>query len=231
MGWLGDRLHRWRDPRDSIGTSKPSDDCGRRWAHRRRIVVCGSAQWGWCASRRWVKGHPALFINGASNAGTSWMSLMVALEGFRCIALDRPGCGLSDPIAGGSLRDIDAVESYADELLGEVLDRARVGERTRRGDLVRRLLRLEGRRRPPGPSGSSRGVQLADGCTDGPGAVVDEDGRRSRNELDDREGARDTTAGEDDPSSDRPGSRGSRPGASTTTWSIGSCRCSVTPTR
>jgi pimeloyl-ACP methyl ester carboxylesterase len=67
-------------------------------------------------------GPPVLLIHGAANAGTSWMSLMAKLPDFRCIALDRPGCGLSDPIVGGPLRDIDAVESYADRLLTDTLD-------------------------------------------------------------------------------------------------------------
>lgn len=67
-------------------------------------------------------GHPVLFVHGAANAGTSWMSLVAALPGFRCIALDRPGCGLSDPIVGAPLRDLAAVESYADTLLRDVLD-------------------------------------------------------------------------------------------------------------
>ncbi|MGA9276702.1 alpha/beta fold hydrolase [Ilumatobacter sp.] len=67
-------------------------------------------------------GPPVLLVHGASNAGTSWMSLMAKLQDFRCIALDRPGCGLSDPIVGGPLRDIDAIESYADRLLTDVLD-------------------------------------------------------------------------------------------------------------
>jgi 2-hydroxy-6-oxonona-2,4-dienedioate hydrolase len=67
-------------------------------------------------------GPPVLLIHGAANAGTSWMSLMAKLPDFRCIALDRPGCGLSDPIAGGPLRDIDAIESYADRLLTDTLD-------------------------------------------------------------------------------------------------------------
>ncbi len=67
-------------------------------------------------------GPVVLFIHGASNAGTSWVSLMAALGGFRCVALDRPGCGLSDPIVGAPLRDLDAVEAYADELVSEVLD-------------------------------------------------------------------------------------------------------------
>ena len=67
-------------------------------------------------------GPPVLLVHGAANAGTSWMSLMAKLPEFRCIALDRPGCGLSDPIAGGPLRDIDAIEAYADRLLADVLD-------------------------------------------------------------------------------------------------------------
>lgn len=68
------------------------------------------------------EGPPVLFIHGAANAGTSWMSLMAKLPEFRCIALDRPGCGLSEPIVGGPLLDVDAIESYADRLLVEVLD-------------------------------------------------------------------------------------------------------------
>lgn len=67
-------------------------------------------------------GPPVLLIHGAANAGTSWMSLMALLPDFRCIALDRPGCGLSDPIAGGPLRDLDAIEAYADGLVADVLD-------------------------------------------------------------------------------------------------------------
>jgi len=68
------------------------------------------------------EGHPVLFVHGAANAGTSWMSLVASLPGFRCIALDRPGCGLSDPIVGAPLRDLDAVESYADTFVRDVLD-------------------------------------------------------------------------------------------------------------
>lgn len=67
-------------------------------------------------------GPPVLLVHAAANAGTSWMSLMAKLPEFRCIALDRPGCGLSDPIVGGPLPDIDAIESYADRMLTDVLD-------------------------------------------------------------------------------------------------------------
>jgi 2-hydroxy-6-oxonona-2,4-dienedioate hydrolase len=67
-------------------------------------------------------GPPVLLVHGAANAGTSWMSLMAKLPDFRCIALDRPGCGLSDPIVGGPLRNIEAIETYADRMLADVLD-------------------------------------------------------------------------------------------------------------
>lgn len=67
-------------------------------------------------------GDPLVFIHGASVAGTSWCTLAAALDGFRCILLDRPGCGLSDPIAGGPLETLGEVENYADRLLPEVFD-------------------------------------------------------------------------------------------------------------
>jgi len=67
-------------------------------------------------------GDPVLFVHGASNAGTSWIDLIARLPGFRCVALDRPGCGLSDPISTGRQWDVDAVERYADSLLADVLD-------------------------------------------------------------------------------------------------------------
>jgi pimeloyl-ACP methyl ester carboxylesterase len=68
------------------------------------------------------EGDPVLLIHGASNAGTSWVDLIAALDGVRCIALDRPGCGLSEPVAGSPLRDIEAIEAYADSLVPDVLD-------------------------------------------------------------------------------------------------------------
>ena len=44
------------------------------------------------------EGPAVVFIHGASNGGSSWASLVARLDGFRCIMLDRPGCGLSDPL-------------------------------------------------------------------------------------------------------------------------------------
>lgn len=67
-------------------------------------------------------GPALLLVHGASVAGTSWIQLMAALPDFRCIALDRPGCGLSDPLAAGRLHDVAEIETYADDLLADVLD-------------------------------------------------------------------------------------------------------------
>lgn len=67
-------------------------------------------------------GPPLVLVHGGSIAGTSWATLAVALEGTRCMLVDRPGCGLSDPIVGGPLRNLLGVEAYADRLLGEHLD-------------------------------------------------------------------------------------------------------------
>lgn len=67
-------------------------------------------------------GPPVVFIHGVSVAGTSWCHLAARLHGVRCILVDRPGCGLSDPIVGGPLRDLASVEAYADRLLSDLLD-------------------------------------------------------------------------------------------------------------
>ncbi len=67
-------------------------------------------------------GPPVVFIHGASVAGTSWCGLAAALHGVRCILVDRPGCGLSDPVVGGPPRDLDDVEAFADRFLSDLLD-------------------------------------------------------------------------------------------------------------
>lgn len=67
-------------------------------------------------------GPPVVFIHGGAVAGTSWAHLAAALPDFRCLLVDRPGCGLSDPVAGGRLRDLDAFQRYADGFLGRLLD-------------------------------------------------------------------------------------------------------------
>ena len=69
------------------------------------------------------EGPLILFVHGASNGGASWASLIARLDGLHCVALDRPGCGLSDPVRGGAgLGALDAVEVFADSLIRDVLD-------------------------------------------------------------------------------------------------------------
>ncbi len=66
-------------------------------------------------------GTPIVFIHGASNAGTSWASLATRMPGFRCVLVDRPGCGLSARL-DRPLPDMAALGSYADEFTADVLD-------------------------------------------------------------------------------------------------------------
>ncbi len=65
------------------------------------------------------EGPPVLFVHGGPNAGTTWAPLVGGLqEAFRCLVLDRPGCGLSEPV---DLSDRD-LRAYGSVLLRSVLD-------------------------------------------------------------------------------------------------------------
>jgi pimeloyl-ACP methyl ester carboxylesterase len=44
------------------------------------------------------EGEPVLFVHGSPNAGPKWAPLAARLTDFRCFILDRPGCGLSEPV-------------------------------------------------------------------------------------------------------------------------------------
>lgn len=68
------------------------------------------------------EGVPVVFVHGGSVAGTSWAGLVAGLDGVRCLLIDRPGCGLSDPIVGGPPRRLEAVEAFADRFLADLLD-------------------------------------------------------------------------------------------------------------
>jgi pimeloyl-ACP methyl ester carboxylesterase len=64
------------------------------------------------------QGEPVLFVHGGPNAGTTWASIVAQLQDFRCIVLDRPGSGLSEPV---DITRLDIREFGAD-LLSSVLD-------------------------------------------------------------------------------------------------------------
>ena len=66
-------------------------------------------------------GDPVLFVHGASNSGTSWANIAPLLGQYRCLFLDRPGCGLSDPLPS-PFEDVRALEQFSDALLVDVLD-------------------------------------------------------------------------------------------------------------
>ena len=68
-------------------------------------------------------GPPVVFIHGVSVAGSSWVLLADALKNdFTCLLVDRPGCGLSDPLPGGPNQTSDEFKQTADDLAVDILD-------------------------------------------------------------------------------------------------------------
>lgn len=71
-------------------------------------------------------GPAVIFVHGASNSGVSWAPLAARLDGFRCVLLDRPGCGLSEPLPY-TLDDPERLGTYGDALIVDVLDALGLG--------------------------------------------------------------------------------------------------------
>lgn len=68
-------------------------------------------------------GPTVLFIHGVAVAGSSWVMLADALQDdFCCLLVDRPGCGLSDPVPNAPLSTPADVKRHADELVPDLLD-------------------------------------------------------------------------------------------------------------
>lgn len=65
-------------------------------------------------------GEPALFLHGGPNAAATWSYLAGATPGVRCLLLDRPGTGLSEPFPAAP--DATNLGSVLEELVVEVLD-------------------------------------------------------------------------------------------------------------
>ena len=66
------------------------------------------------------EGNPVVFIHGANTSGASWAALASRLRDHRCLILDRPGTGLSEPIRGPL--NAERVAHLADTLVVDVLD-------------------------------------------------------------------------------------------------------------
>lgn len=91
------------------------------------------ARYGVKAQTRWVdlreprirvrlleagEGEPVLFIHGGGGEAVDWAPLLAGLRGVRAIAVDRPGCGLSD---GFSYGGVD-LRSHAVSFVASLLD-------------------------------------------------------------------------------------------------------------
>lgn len=63
-------------------------------------------------------GPPVVFVHGGPNAGTTFATLAARLPHLRCIILDRPGCGLSEPVDYRS----DKLDVLAVDILTSLLD-------------------------------------------------------------------------------------------------------------
>ncbi|WNM23644.1 alpha/beta fold hydrolase [Demequina capsici] len=75
------------------------------------------------------EGRPVVFVHGTPSAANVFVPLVERLEGVRAILIDRPGCGLSDPIdyttmTPGRLREVIGAYMCAviDELAGGAAD-------------------------------------------------------------------------------------------------------------
>jgi 2-hydroxy-6-oxonona-2,4-dienedioate hydrolase len=64
------------------------------------------------------QGEPVLFVHGSPNAGPKWVPLVAQLADFRCLLLDRPGCGLSEPV---DYTHLD-LRAFGVDLLSQTLD-------------------------------------------------------------------------------------------------------------
>jgi 2-hydroxy-6-oxonona-2,4-dienedioate hydrolase len=71
-------------------------------------------------------GRPVLFLPGGSTCGTSWVDLAIRLQGHRCLLVDRPGTGLSDPLRN-PVRDLDGLAALGDVLVPDILDALELG--------------------------------------------------------------------------------------------------------
>jgi len=67
------------------------------------------------------EGPVVVFVHGGSASGANWAPMLGHLTGFRCILLDRPGCGLSEPL-DADLTAVDRFTTAADALVVDVID-------------------------------------------------------------------------------------------------------------
>ncbi|WP_062202691.1 alpha/beta fold hydrolase [Demequina salsinemoris] len=117
-----------------------------RAARFRQAEVAMWASRGMRPEERWVRvpgldirvralvhgeGRPVVFIHGTAKAAGVWSPLVEQMSGIRAIVLDRPGCGLSDPLPDLP-NEPQAVRRAIDAYLSAIIDELADG----RADLV-----------------------------------------------------------------------------------------------
>jgi 2-hydroxy-6-oxonona-2,4-dienedioate hydrolase len=65
-------------------------------------------------------GPPVLFLHGGGGSGASFGNLAARMKDFRCLLLDRPGTGLSDPLK--TPPNLESLPQFAETLPLDVLD-------------------------------------------------------------------------------------------------------------
>jgi 2-hydroxy-6-oxonona-2,4-dienedioate hydrolase len=65
-------------------------------------------------------GPTVLFLHGGPNSGSTWAPVVGHLDGLRCLLVDRPGTGLSDPLPRPLT--VDRIAPFADGFVADVLD-------------------------------------------------------------------------------------------------------------
>ncbi|SEJ25961.1 alpha/beta fold hydrolase [Demequina mangrovi] len=71
------------------------------------------------------EGRPVVLIHGNPTAGNVFVPLVAALSGVRAIVVDRPGCGLSDPLDYSDMTPEglrSAVAAYVEAVIGALVD-------------------------------------------------------------------------------------------------------------
>ncbi len=67
------------------------------------------------------EGPPVVLLHGVNTSGAVWAPLVAELHGCRCLVVDRPGCGLSEPVPG-RMDDVAGLAAFATRFTVELLD-------------------------------------------------------------------------------------------------------------
>lgn len=65
-------------------------------------------------------GRSALFVHGGPNAGGTWGPLVGELSDIHAVAVDRPGCGLSDPLDYSTMSSQAIAEAMVSTLIASI---------------------------------------------------------------------------------------------------------------